>query len=39
MGYQNYPERKGIPSPQPVQYTLLENGKVSENFFAKQRKK
>lgn len=33
MYNKNFSERKEVPSPQPVQYTLLENGKVSEKLF------
>ena len=33
MYKQNFTERKEIPTPQQVQYKLLENGKVSEKLF------
>ena len=33
MYNQNFTERKEIPTPPPVQYKLLENGKVSEKLF------
>lgn len=33
MYNKNFSERKEVPTPQPVQYKLLENGIVSERLF------